>query len=161
MYCPEWIFGCSAALTAKGFLSSENSLNALARKYATGLSEKYSPIKFEEVSETAEGILQFLAEIEVGDEAVEYIDNYVYKRIKYLNNGAERKLSGMFNSAFNPEKEKDYSVENSIKVFRATIYGIRNNTMPKAPPGWNVLEEEELDWYKELIEKPIDILDNF
>ena len=67
----------------------------------------------------------------------------------------------MFNSAFNPEKEKDYSVENSIKVFRATIYGIRNNTMPKAPPGWNVLEEEELDWYKELIEKPIDILDNF
>ena len=33
--------------------------------------------------------------------------------------------------------------------------------MPKAPPGWNVLEEEELDWYKELIEKPIDILDNF
>ena len=121
MYCPEWIFGCSAALTAKGFLSSENSLNALARKYATGLSEKYSPIKFEEVSETAEGILQFLAEIEVGDEAVGYIDNYVYKRIKYLNNGAERKLSGMFNSAFNPEKEKDYSVENSIKVFRATV----------------------------------------
>ena len=161
MYCPEWIFGCCAALTAKGFLSSENSLNAMARKYAIGLSEKYSTIKFEEISQTAEGILQFLAEIEVGDEAVQYIDNYLFKRIKYLNNGAERKLTGMFASAFNAEKEMDYSVENSIKVFRATIYGIRNNTMPSAPPGWNVLEEENLDWFKDLIEKPIDLLDNF
>ena len=161
MFCPEWIFGCSAALTAKGFLSSENSLNAMARKYAIGLSEKYNLIKFEEISQTAEGMLQFLAEIEVGDHAVQYIDNYLFKRIKYLNNGAERKLSGMFGSAFTPEKEMDYSVENSVKVFRATIYGIRNNTMPAAPPGWNVLEEEDLNWFKDLIEKPIDILDNF
>ena len=45
-YCPEWIFGVSCAITAKDFLSSENSLNSIARKFAAGLSEKYNEIKF-------------------------------------------------------------------------------------------------------------------
>ena len=85
MYCPEWLFGCSAAYTAKGFLSSESSLNGIARKFSKGLSEKYKEINFEELSETAEGILQFLSEIEAGEEAVNYIDQYIFKRIYYLN----------------------------------------------------------------------------
>ena len=32
MYCPEWIFGCSAAYTARGFLLSESSLNTVVDK---------------------------------------------------------------------------------------------------------------------------------
>ena len=161
-FCPEWIFGVSAAYCAHGFLSSENSLNSVARKYADGLSENYNEIKFEELAETAEAMLQFLSEIEAGEEAVNYIDDYIYKRIHFLNNGNERKLSGMFASPLNPEKIQDYSVKASSKVFRATIFGIRNNTMPPAPPGWTISDVDEgLGWFKELIEKPVDLLDNF
>ena len=66
-FCPEWIFGICCGLTAKEFLSTENSLNSVARKYASGLSEKYNEIKFEEISECAEQILQFLSEIEASE----------------------------------------------------------------------------------------------
>ena len=83
MYCPEWIFGCSAAYTARGFLLSESSLNGIARKFSKGLSEKYEQVTFEEISQTAEGILQFLSEIEAGDEAVNYIGQYIFKRIHF------------------------------------------------------------------------------
>ena len=33
-FCPEWIFGICSAATAKEFLSSENSLNSISRKFS-------------------------------------------------------------------------------------------------------------------------------
>ena len=160
-FCPEWIFGSCCAITARDFLSSENSINSISRKFAKGLSEHYNEIKFEEITECAETILQFLSEIEAGDEAVDYLNHYIHKRILFKENGAERKLSGMFASPLDPEKTRDYSTDKSTKVFRATIFGIRNNTMPKAPAGWNVIDIEELDWLKSLIEEPVSVLDGF
>ena len=59
-FCPEWLYGVACGLTAKDFLSTENSLNSISRKYASGLSEHFTEIKFEEITECAEQILQFL-----------------------------------------------------------------------------------------------------
>ena len=160
-YCPEWIYSISCALTAKEFLSSENSLNSIARKFSVGLSENYSEIKFEEISECAEHILQFLSEIEANEKAVDYIDDYVYRRVSFTSSGSERKISGMFSSDLNPTKNVEYKNKETVKIFRATIFGIRNDTVTKMPPGWQVNDVEELDWFKELIEKPTNILDNF
>ena len=160
-FCPEWIFGVSCALTAKEFLSSENSLNSVARKFSAGLSEKYSEIKFEEISECAEDILQFLSEIEANDIAVDYINSYVFRRVSFKSNGAERKISGVFSSDLNPTKEREYNSKNTLKVFRATIFGIRNDTIEKMPAGWEIGDVEDLDWFKELVLKPTNILDNF
>ena len=36
--------------------------------------------------------------------------------------------------------------------------------MPKAPPGWNINElkdNDNLNWYVDLVQKPVDITDNF
>ena len=63
-FCPEWIFGVCCAATAKEFLFSENSLNSISRKFADGLSEKYTEIKFELITACAEDILQFLSDLE-------------------------------------------------------------------------------------------------
>lgn len=160
-FCPEWIFGVSCAITARDFLSTENSLNSIARKFATGLSEKYNEIKFEEISECAEQILQFLSEINVNDEAVDYLNNYIHRRVCYKANGAERKISGVFSSDLDPTKSRDYGTKSTTKVFRATIFGIRNDTVEKMPAGWSTNDVEDLGWFKELIDKPTDILDNF
>ena len=160
-FCPEWIFGICCGLTAKEFLSTENSLNSVARKYASGLSEKYNEIKFEEISECAEQILQFLSEIEASEEATNYIDRYIYRRVCFKANGSERKLSGVFSSTLDPIKVKEYQIKNVTKIFRATIFGLRNNTIEDMQPGWDITDIEELGWFGELIKKPTDILDNF
>ena len=160
-FCPEWIFSACCSLTAKEFLSSENSLNSISRKFSDGLSEKYNEIKFEEITACAEEMLQFLSDLEANEDAVNYIDRYLYRRICFKSTGAERKISGMFSSELDPVKTNDYSVKNVTKVFRATVFALRNNTVTDMPPGWTYEDVEGLDWVKDLFNKPTNILDNF
>ena len=160
-FCPEWIFATCCSLTAKEFLSSENSLNSISRKYSEGLSEKFTDIKFEEITTCAEEMLQFLSDLEANEDAVNYIDRYIYRRICFKSTGAERKISGMFSSELDPIKTNDYSVKNVVKVFRATIFALRNNTVTDMPPGWTYDDVDGLDWVKDLFNKPTNILDNF
>ena len=68
-YCPEWIFGIFSAQTSREFLSSNNSIAGISRKYASAISERYNEVKFEEILDVAEKILQFLSEINAGEEA--------------------------------------------------------------------------------------------
>ena len=160
-YCPEWIFGICSAATAKEFLSSENSLNSISRKFSESLSEKFKEIKFEEITACAEEILQFLSDLEANEDAVNYIDSYIYRRMCFKSSGAERKISGMFSSELDPVKTNDYSGKKVAKIFRATIFAIRNHTLEDMPPGWSYEDVEGLDWFKDLLNKPTDILDNF
>jgi hypothetical protein len=149
-FCPEWIFGIFAAQTAKEFLSSNNSIAAVSRKYSNAISERYAEVKFEEVMDLAEKILQFLSDINAGEEAVTYIDDYIHYRVNFEASGSERKLSGMFSSAFDPEKIKDYNSDKSFKIFKATVFSIRNEALPKATPGWLITDVEDIDWIGEV-----------
>ena len=160
-FCPEWIFGVCSASTAKEFLSSENSLNSISRKFSEVLSEKYNEIRFEEITACAEEILQFLSDLEANEDAVNYIDSYIYRRMCFKSSGAERKISGMFSSELDPVKTNDYSGKNVAKIFRATIFAIRNHTLEDMPAGWTYEDVEGLDWFKDLLDKPTNILDNF
>ena len=145
-FCPEWIFGIFAAQTSKEFLSTNNSIAAVSRKYSNAISERYNEVKFEEIMDLAEKILQFLSDINAGEEAVTYIDDYIHYRVNFEASGSERKLSGMFSSAFDPEKIKDYNSDKSFKIFKATVFSIRNEALPKATPGWLITDVEDIDW---------------
>ena len=154
-FCPEWIFGIFAAQTSKEFLSTNNSIAAVSRKYSNAISERYNEVKFEEVMDLAEKILQFLSDINAGEEAVTYIDDYIHYRVNFEASGSERKLSGMFSSAFDAEKIKDYNSDKSFKIFKATVFSIRNEALPKATPGWLITDVEDIDWIGEVfIEEP-------
>ena len=145
-FCPEWIFGICSAQTSKEFLSTNNSIAAVSKKYSNAISERYNEVKFEEIMVLAEKILQFLSDINAGEDAVMYIDDYIHYRVNFEASGSERKLSGMFSSAFNPEKIKDYNSDKSFKVFKATVFSIRNDALPKASPGWVITDVEDIDW---------------
>ena len=76
-YCQEWIFGVFAAQTSKEFISSNTSIDSVSRKYSNAISEKYNEVKFEEIMDVAEKILQFLSEFNAGEEAVRFINDYI------------------------------------------------------------------------------------
>ena len=156
-YCPEWIFGVFAAQTSREFLSSNSSIASISRKYSNEISERYNEVKFEEILDLAESILQFLSEINAGEEAVNYINDYIHYRVKFESSGSERKLSGMFSSAFDPVKIKDYDTDKCLKIFKATVFSIRNDALPKATPGWVIDDVEDIDWIAETINKEPDI----
>ncbi|MDC1133952.1 hypothetical protein OAT42_03415 [Alphaproteobacteria bacterium] len=149
-FCPEWIFGSCIAQTAKDFLSTNNTITSLSKKFSVGLSEHYNEIRFEEISDGAEKALQFLSDIKAGENAVEYLTDYIHYRVNFKSHGGERKLSGIFSSGFAGEKLKSYSSENSFKVLKATVFSIRNNSLPKASPGWVITDVEDIDWLGDL-----------
>ena len=156
-FCPEWIFSICCAQTANSFLASNNSMLAIAKNFSSGLSEKYNEVKFEEIIGLAENTLQFLSEIKAGEDAVNYLIDYIHYRTKFQASGSERKLSGMFSSAFDGEKTKDYNPKITFKTFKATIFSIRNDAIPKASPGWVITDEPDIDWLGELFIKEIDL----
>ena len=158
-FCPEWVFAACCAKTAHDFLGSNNSINMISKKFANELSVQYNEIKFEEITDVAEKILQFLSEINAGEEAVNFLKDYIYYRISYNINGSERKIKSMFSSAFDGEKDKDYDSEKTVKIFRATIFSLRNGVAPKATPGWTIKDVVDIDWLGELFEQEINLTD--
>ena len=95
------------------------------------------------------------------DKAVDYIDDYVYRRVSFTSSGSERKISGMFSSDLNPTKNVEYKNKETIKIFRATIFRIRNGQIDQMPAGWQISDVQDLEWYKDLTDKETNILDNF
>ena len=156
-FCPEWIFSIFAAQTAKEFLSSNSSIASISRKFSKSINERYNEVKFEELLEPAEKILQFLSEINAGEDAVNYINDYIHYRVNFESSGSPRKLSGMFSSAFNPQKVKDYDSEKCFKIFKATVFSIKNDALPKATPGWQINDVEDVDWISEVFNQEPDL----
>ena len=95
---------------ASEFLGAEMALEAYAKKYAEGLSEHYSEITRETVNEAAENMLQFLAEIEAGELAVELLTDFIHFRLMYEGVGKPRKLKPMFGSIEDPAKAPELNV---------------------------------------------------
>ena len=149
-FCPEWIFSIFAAQTAKEFLSTNSSIASISRKFSKSINERYNEVKFEEILDPAEKILQFLSEINAGVEAVNLINDYIHYRVCFESSGSPRKLSGIFSSAFNPQKVKDYDTDKCFKIFKATVFSIKNDAFPKSIPGWQITDVEDIDWIGEV-----------
>ena len=156
-FCPEWIFSIFAAQTAKEFLSTNNSIASISRKFSKSINQRYDEVKFEEILDPAEKILQFLSEINAGEEAVNFINDYIHYRVCFESSGSPRKLSGMFSSAFNPQKTKEYDTDKSFKSFKATLFSIKNDALPKSTPGWQIDDVEDIDWIGEAFNQETDL----
>ena len=63
----------------------------------------------------------------------------------------------MFSSAFNPQKVKDYDSEKCFKIFKATVFSIKNDALPRATPGWQIDDVEDVDWIGEVFNQEPDL----
>lgn len=157
-YCPSWLFNLCVARTAYDFITSDLPIKAYATKYASGISEHYAEIKTEEVEQEAETVLRFLVDIN-SEESDQLLNNFIFFSLKYVQHGSKRKLKGLFGSALDPTKEKEYSEKITLKNFKAYVFGLRSGVSEKPSPGWNITEEEGIDFLVELIKKEANISD--
>ncbi len=157
-YCPDWIFNLAVARTAYEFIISELPIRSYAKKYSVSLSEKYEQVKFEEIENEAELLLRFLVEINA-EKSDELLNDYVFFCLKFVQNGQKRKLKGIFGTAFDGTKEKKYLEKLTLKSFRAYVFGLRSGVSEKPSAGWDIKEEEELEFLNEIIAKEANISD--
>ena len=160
-FCPEWVFSICCASTAVEYLSEETSIESCATKYSGGLSEQYLKVESTLISLSAQELLLFLAEIDAGDTAVTLLNSFIFNRLKFEATRKPRKIRGIFGSAFDPTKTQEYSSEKCTKLFRAMIFGLRSKANPSAPSGWNISNEQNLEWFGKLLIKKTSVLDSY
>ena len=123
MYCPAWIFEVSAARVAFEFLHSEMPLESFAAKYSQGLSDSYSDVPAESLLGAAQGMLEFLAEIEAGENAAILLSHFTFNRLYFSGVAVPRKMKPMFGSIEDAVKQKEYSEELAKRLFVHTSSG--------------------------------------
>ena len=156
-YTPDWIFDISIVRTASEFLSLTQPMDSLAKKYSTGLSEIYTEVYFEQILEPAEEILRFLSEVKAQHMAVELLKDFSYFRMYYVNPKRRRKLKPLFGTLEGAEKKKNYSPERAVKSFKAFVFALRSKTVPQAPTGWTLDNDEALKGFRLLVNTEVGV----
>ncbi len=161
MYLPAFLFDIFCSRVAREFITgSLSSLDTYAKKYSEEVSDEY-----EEVSEAlyigaATEIVQFLSEIEAGEDAVYYLDCFAYNRLYFSNINVERKMKPLFGTILDPDKDEEYKADITVKNFKAFVFNLRSDPGKKAPTGWVITEDKHLEKFKELFEKTVSVLDS-
>ena len=92
-HCPSFMFDVASARAAAEFLSSEIGLEAYSQKYSVALLEVYEDVTSADIGVAAEGMLQFLADIEAGENAVNLLYSFTYYRIYFEGPTAQERSS--------------------------------------------------------------------
>ena len=158
--CPDWIFDILSARICVQFLSESHPLELSSNHFVDQLHSAYEEIDQKIVSETAEHMVRFLAEVDAGAEAVNVLNDFIYFRINYESTAKKRNLKPLFG---NPEDgvaaPKHFE---GLKRFKAYVFGLRSNNSPTSPPGWDVLRNvESLPMVLGLVSSSINPLDLF
>ena len=139
--CPDWIFDISCARASILFLSQSHPLLSSGKHFCQLLNADYDNLDPNIVSDLAEQMIRFLNEVDAGEEAVPFLDGFIYFRLNYESTTKPRNLKPMFG---NPEagvvKASHIDV---LKRFKAYVFGLRSNNSPIPPPGWNMARDSE------------------
>lgn len=159
LFSPRWMYEAACAAAGAEYLSREIDMRTVASGYAGVLSEFYSPISAEEIAGVIEPMLRFLDELSAGDSAVQLITGFCYYRITYDQPNKPRKMRGLFGSADEPVKTKDYTAEATVKAFKAYVYAIRNEVAETAPAGWKLSDVDGSEVIEKLSNQNLSPLD--
>lgn len=159
MFCPEWVYDIAVSKTAHEFLVNDLPLHAISGKYVAGLSEQYVAIEKDELVDSAERVLHFLAEVDAGEEAATFLNGFAYFRYNFEAVNKPRKLKPMFGAADDPVKNRNYSGDAAVKHFKAYVFALRSSSAPVAPAGWRLEIEENTLHIATVARVQISILD--
>ncbi|MFL2929861.1 MAG: hypothetical protein ACJZ4P_01765 [Candidatus Micropelagos sp.] len=161
MFLPAFLFDIFCSRVAKEFiLGNTSSIDGYAKKYGEGVSEEYAEVSEALYVGAASEIMQFLSEIEAGEDSVFYLDSFAYNRLYFSNINVERKMKPLFGTILDPMKEEEYKADVTVKNFKAFVFNLRSDPSKKAPAGWEITEDEHLAKFKELFEKTVSIFDD-
>jgi hypothetical protein len=113
-------------------------LSVFAEKYAEGVASHYLQIDVNEYAKGAELLLEFLSEVDAGEDAASILGDYCYFKIHFEKHNVPRKMKPMFGSVEDGVKKPEASIEQNLKGFRAYTFMWRAKTAEKAPVGWTL-----------------------
>lgn len=122
------------------------------------LSQSFDAIEPKGAAEVGEQMARFLSEVNAGEDAVVFLNDFVYFRMNYETKTKKRNLKPLFG---NPEEGVlNASHSDALKRFKAYVFGLRSNNSPTPPPAWDmVVNADTLPVVKSMLETSINPLD--
>ena len=155
-HIPVFVFDCVVALVARRFLLSNVTLTQMAAFYTEVLGEHYTVENTSaEIESCAEDFLRTLNEIGA-ENADEILKSFEKIRLTTTDNTTPRRLKSMFSSALDGQPQKEYTVETTVKRFKAFIFLVRSKPSYYAPSGWDWSKVDDANWLKDIENIEID-----
>ena len=156
--CPEWIFDITCSRVCIQFLAESHPLELSGNLFCEQLGRNYNSVEPKFVAELAEYMARFLSEIDAGQDAVVFLNQFIYYRLNYESNTKVRNLKPLFGNVEDGVPEAKHNL--AMKRFKAYAFGLRSNNSPTPPPGWDVIRNtDNLPLVRDLVSTSINPLD--
>ena len=154
---PDWVLGCTCAHITIRFVNGTIPLEAFANKYSKSLSEKYVDASSKKLMGVSQDMLYFLATFESSNH-MGVVESYMFNSLNFTKRGRKRKIKTLFGSALDA-KEQATTHQASIRRFKNFVFQLRANDKYNAPEGWNLREEQGIDWLLDIYEQNVIAMD--
>ena len=154
---PDWVLECTCAYITIRFVNSTIPLEAFANKYSKSLSEKYVDASSTKLMGISQDMLYFLATFESSNH-MGVVESYMFNSLNFTKRGRKRKIKTLFGSALDA-KEQATTHQASIRRFKNFVFQLRANDKYNAPEGWNLREEQGIDWLLDIYEQKVIAMD--
>ena len=154
---PDWVLGCTCAHITIRFVNSTIPLEAFANKYSKSLSEKYVDASSKKLMGISQDMLYFLATFESSNH-MSVVESYMFNSLNFTKRGRKRKIKTLFGSALDA-KEQATTHQASVRRFKNFVFQLRSNDKYNAPEGWNLREEQGIDWLLDIYEQNVIAMD--
>jgi len=158
-FMPEWVLGFTCAYISLRFVNGTMPLQAFTNKYSKSLSEKYADASSKKLIGISQDMLYFLATFESSNHMA-IVESYMFNSLNFTQGGKKRKIKTLFGSALDAQKQVT-THEASIRRFKNFVFQLRADSRYKAPAGWNLREEQGIEWLQGIYEQNIRPIDGF
>ena len=158
-FMPEWVLGFTCAYISLRFVNGTMPLQAFTNKYSKSLSEKYADASSKKLIGISQDMLYFLATFESSNHMA-IVESYMFNSLNFTQRGKKRKIKTLFGSALDAQKQVT-THEASIRRFKNFVFQLRADSRFKAPTGWNLREEQGIEWLQGIYEQNIRPIDGF
>ena len=158
-FMPEWVLGFTCAYISLRFVNGTMPLQAFTNKYSKSLSEKYADASSKKLIGISQDMLYFLATFESSNHMA-IVEAYMFNSLNFTQRGRKRKIKTLFGSALDAQKQAA-THEASIRRFKNFVYQLRADSSYNAPKGWNLREEQGINWLLDIYDQNIRPMDGF
>ena len=158
-FMPEWVLGFTCAYISLRFVNGTMPLQAFTNKYSKSLSEKYADASSKKLIGISQDMLYFLATFESSNHMT-IVESYMFNSLNFTQRGKKRKIKTLFGSALDAQKQVT-THEASIRRFKNFVFQLRADSSYNAPKGWNLREEQGINWLLDIYDQNIRPMDGF
>ena len=156
-FMPDWVLGFTCGYISFRFVTGNIPLQSFTNKYASLLSAKYADASSKKLLNISQEMLYFMATFE-SENHMAIVKSYMFNCLNFTSRGRKRKIKSLFGSALNGQKQVT-THEASIRGFKNFVFQLRADNKYNAPTGWNLTDEQGIDWLLDIYKTRVRVID--